>query len=691
MLATLLLALAPQFGAQDPVEVTARLVPEAAAPGAAVELHVQFELEPGWHVYHPDIDPMNGIAVSVQVPAGFAPDGRVRTGKPAEVHELDIGTYLWLAHGDALILPLKMGAGAEGAAEGSAEVGYQACDDSSCLPPESVKVAFAYTRLAAEAGGAAGAGAQGGAGQIRAALQAPVEPDIDEVGKGRVRAELVRVEGPTGREVELRAWLTLPIGWHAYDPGQDPELGSPVVLGVPDGFEQVGPLRGTSPAIVKEESWGTYHYLAEDGGLVLPLRLAEGRSGSFETRGWVTYMACDDLVCDPEAKIAFDLVYEGGAEVEAADPAAAGDAEGAGDAGAGTAVADADADEVEPPPADDGLLAFLLLAVAGGLFALVMPCTYPMIPITISFFTKQAEARGGKVLPLSLAYGAGIVAIFILIGVVIGPVVLAFATHPVTNLVIGALFLFFALVLFGFVTMNPPQFLMKAATQASTTGGYFGVFLMGATLVVTSFTCTAPFVGSLLSFGATGGDLVRVALGMGVFGLTMAVPFVFLSLIPGRIQAMPRSGEWMNTVKVTLGFVEVAAAMKFLSNTDIVWSWGVLPRERFLLIWAVVLLAAALYLLGILPWKGGRPDGVKAKRAFTGLCFALFAAYCMHGWTGARMDDVMTAIVPNYSFQEEGGGRRIAQHEIIKDDFEAAKASALDQGKLLFVNFTGHT
>src|SRR5690606_32477557 len=138
------------------------------------------------------------------------------------------------------------------------------------------------------------------------------------------------------------------------------------------------------------------------------------------------------------------------------------------------------------------LLGFILLAIGGGIFALLMPCTYPMIPITISFFTKQAEARGGNVLPLSLAYGAGIILIFILIGVVIGPVILTFAAHPVTNIVIGVAFLLFALALFGVWTMQPPQFLMGAAGKASMKGGYAGVFLMGATLVVTSFTCTAP-------------------------------------------------------------------------------------------------------------------------------------------------------------------------------------------------------
>ena len=164
----------------------------------------------------------------------------------------------------------------------------------------------------------------------------------------------------------------------------------------------------------------------------------------------------------------------------------------------------------------------------------------------------------------------------------------------VTNLVIGALFFYFAFVLFGFITLQPPRFLLDVAGKASSTGGYLGVFLMGATLVVTSFTCTAPVVGSLLALGAQGGDYGRLVLGMAVFGLTMAVPFVFLSLVPGKLQAMPRSGEWMNTLKVFLGFVEVAAALKFISNADMAWRWEWLSRELFLYTWAGVLLMAGL-------------------------------------------------------------------------------------------------
>jgi thiol:disulfide interchange protein DsbD len=231
---------------------------------------------------------------------------------------------------------------------------------------------------------------------------------------------------------------------------------------------------------------------------------------------------------------------------------------------------------VDELPEDRGLLGgslwgLILACIGGGLFALVMQCTYPMIPITFSFFTKQADARGGKVMTLALTYGAGIVGMFALIGAlasVLGSYIVPFAAHWITNTIIGATFVLFGLSLLGVFTLQPPAFLMNAAGKGRAVGGPVGVLLMGATLVISSFTCTAPVVGTLLIPVVKSGEAWKPILGMAVFGLTMALPFVFLSLLPGRVKALPRSGEWMNTLKVTLGFIELAAALKFFSNAE---------------------------------------------------------------------------------------------------------------------------
>lgn len=350
---------------------------------------------------------------------------------------------------------------------------------------------------------------------------------------------------------------------------------------------------------------------------------------------------------------------------------------------------------VKPATKDEGLLAFLFQAVFWGLFTLLMPCTYPMIPITISYFTKQAAQRKTSVLPLSLTYGAGIVLIFVLIGLTIGSVIIPFAQHPVTNVAIGLLFVVFALSLFGLFNLQPPAFLLNAAGQASMKGGYVGVFLMGATLVITSFTCTAPFVGTLLGTAAASGGFGRIALGMAVFGATIAIPFAFLSMLPQRAKSMPKSGEWMHTLKVTMGFVELAAALKFLSNADLVWGWGFLSREMFLLLWVGIFAVSAFYLFGFIKLEEESHDRVSSGRMVAGLFFALLAMYSLYGALGNKLDPIMTAIAPNYSNAETGPSSAHAEskrgHTIVKDDFAAAIELAKRDKKRVLVNFTGFT
>ena len=351
-----------------------------------------------------------------------------------------------------------------------------------------------------------------------------------------------------------------------------------------------------------------------------------------------------------------------------------------------------------------GLWAFLALCVGGGLFTLLMPCTYPMIPITISFFTKQADKSGKAPIGLSLAYGAGIVLIFILTGVVVGPAIIQFATHWITNLIIGGFFVYFALVLLGIVNLQPPRFLMNVAGSASGKGGLLGVFLMGATLVITSFTCTAPIVGAILTVGASsatgeGGDLFRLVIGMGTFGLTMAIPFAVLSMVPGKLQALPSSGQWMNTLKVTLGFVELAAAFKFFSNVDVAMQLGLLPDELLLVLWVVMFVLTSTYLFGLMKKKGAAAPKIGAGRGVFGVGFLALAVYFGTLFFGQPRDTIMVAFLPGYSngwLGESMAPYGTRPYETDKEDTEPgayarALAMAESSEKLLLVNFTGFT
>ncbi|QDV10044.1 Thiol:disulfide interchange protein DsbD precursor [Planctomycetes bacterium Poly30] len=381
----------------------------------------------------------------------------------------------------------------------------------------------------------------------------------------------------------------------------------------------------------------------------------------------------------------------------------------------GADAADASATSTEAPKqfgqdtTSDSLWGFILLAIGAGLFTLLMPCTYPMIPITISYFTKQADDRGGKVLPLALAYGAGIVAIFVILGAALGPVMVDVAASWITNVIIGVIFVVFALSLFGMIDLRPPGFMMKFAGNASKKGGYLGVFLMGLTLVVTSFTCTGPFVGSLIAGGAATGGVMRVALGMGAFGLTMATPFVVLALLPGRMSAMPSAGAWMNTLKVFMGFVELAASLKFFSNADIALHLMVLPREVFLMLWAAIAFVAGYYLLGRVNLKGECPDGeIGPGRLMAAIVTVSGGFYCVMGAMGYQLDGlIMSAMAPPPTYSRglvethtQGGGSASALPDGVKmeagsyvvvDDYDLAREFALSQGLDLIANFTAHT
>jgi thiol:disulfide interchange protein DsbD len=329
-------------------------------------------------------------------------------------------------------------------------------------------------------------------------------------------------------------------------------------------------------------------------------------------------------------------------------------------------------------------LALLGLAIGGGIFALLMPCTYPMIPITFSFFTKQADSRGGKVLPLALTYGFGIVAMFSLIGAcfgifdAFGDGLIGFAMHWSLNLIVAIAFIYFALALFGVINLEPPRALQTLAGKATSRGGFVGVFLMGLCLVITSFTCTAPFVGSMIALSASGGA-VKVIAGMAIFGLTMAIPFVVLALLPGRVKAMPRAGEWMNTLKVTLGFVELAAALKFVSNADVSLNmpdlW--LTQPLFLWIWVAIFAATSLYLFGVFS-KGVR---ISAGRAAAASMFLLLAAYVGWSATQERLGKYLTVFAPPSG---------IRYHDVVEDDYDGALQIARTSERLLLVNFTGH-
>lgn len=340
---------------------------------------------------------------------------------------------------------------------------------------------------------------------------------------------------------------------------------------------------------------------------------------------------------------------------------------------------------------------FLGLCVALALLSLLTPCVFPMIPITVSFFAKRGGSGGGGA-RYALAYGAGIVLTYTGFGVGMAAALGAsslqsVATNPWVNLAIGALFVFFGLSLMGFYDLKPPAFLARRAEAGvdAARGGYLPVLLMGFVFTVTAFTCTAPIVGTLLAALTAGGSLPMIVLGMLVYSLAFALPFVLLAMFPGMLSALPGAGGWMITVKAVMGFLELVAALKFLSAADLVWNLELLPRPTLLLLAALLMAVLALYLLGVfrLPHDLGAPARRISGRTLVGLGALLAALYLTRGLTGRDLDSWTESFLPPASYAGAGGveDERIAWHE----DLDAARAAAAAAGKPLFIDFTGVT
>lgn len=349
-----------------------------------------------------------------------------------------------------------------------------------------------------------------------------------------------------------------------------------------------------------------------------------------------------------------------------------------------------------------GFWAYLGFAMLAGGMALLTPCVFPMVPITVSFFTARAQGKGGRALRDACLYGVGIVATFSALGLAVALVfgaagIQTFAASPMVNLTIAAVFLVFAINLFGALEIRLPAFVLTWMGSRSGTG-VAGVLLMGLTFTLTSFTCTVPFVGSAL-LSASRGEWFYPIVGMLGFSGVFALPFVLLALFPAALVRLPRAGAWMNRMKVVMGFLEVAAAVKFISNADLALGSGMLSRELFLAIWSACALLILLYLLGSFRLLQDEPvdqtsvrigDRIGVGRTLVAMGFATLLIFLVTGIQGRPMGELdsflpprmaSAASSPNLAPEEDGW----------KTDYAQASEESRRTGKPLFIDFTGYT
>ncbi len=287
----------------------------------------------------------------------------------------------------------------------------------------------------------------------------------------------------------------------------------------------------------------------------------------------------------------------------------------------------------------------------GGFLAVIMPCIYPLLPLTVSFFTKKAGNRA-KGIRDSLIYGLSIIVIYVALGVLISAVFGSSALNELATNGIFNIFFFLLLVVFGISFLGAFEITLPASLgnkldQNSDKGGIAGIFFMAATLVVVSFSCTGPIIGTLLVDAASKGDRIAPAVGMFGFSLALALPFTIFALFPSALKSLPKSGGWLNTVKVVLGFLEIAFALKFLSNVDLAYHWNWFDREIFLSIWIALGVLLGLYLLGKIRFSHDSvTDYVSVPRFFLSVIVFAFVFYMIPGLWGAPLKSISAFLPP---------------------------------------------
>jgi thiol:disulfide interchange protein len=348
-----------------------------------------------------------------------------------------------------------------------------------------------------------------------------------------------------------------------------------------------------------------------------------------------------------------------------------------------------------------GLGTIFFLGFIGGLLALLTPCVFPMIPLTVSFFTKSAQNKATGTIK-AITYGAFIFLIYVLLSIPfhlldsVQPEILNnISTNVYLNVAFFVIFIAFAFSFFGYYELTLPQsWSAKMDDKANQVGGYVGIFFMALTLAIVSFSCTGPILGSLLGGSLTSdGGAIQLTAGMGGFGLALALPFALFALFPNWLNALPKSGGWLNTVKVVLGFLEVALAFKFLSNADLVEHWGLIKRELFIGIWMVCAAGIALYLFGFIRFPHDGPKGQKIAKGnwLFGLLSVAAFIYLAPGLTNTPAANLklLSGFPPPlfYSYYDKGTSAPLGL-EAYKD-FDQGMAAAKASGKPLMIDFTG--
>lgn len=507
-------------------------------------------------------------------------------------------------------------------------------------------------------------------------------------------------------EAVVNMTATIDDGWHVY--GLDIPKGGPVATSASwnlKGAELDGALVAATP--VHEEIDMVFHLKLSwwEKKFVLTQKVRITDKDAYDIGCVVEYMVCNSKkrTCLPPQKEQFNFVGNGESVPQATDSedvqsnaiSALKPAKEKIDTWAAIDFDDgADNKTVSTlPVANRSLWYILIVGFIGGLIAMLTPCIWSMIPLTVSFFLKKSASHTRYFVD-ALIYGISIIVIYLLLGLLITAVfgagaLNALSTNAIFNIAFFALLVIFAISFFGaFDIKLPDSWANSMDSRAERTTGIISIFFMAFTLVLVSFSCTGPIIGTLLVEAADSRSLVGPAVGMFGFALGLAIPFVLFAIFPSGLKKMPKAGGWLNSVKVVLGFIELALSLKFLSVADLAYGWGILDRETFLTLWIVIFALLGVYLLGKLRFShDSKIETIGVTRFFLALFSFAFALYLLPGLWGAPLKSV-SAFVPPLSTQDFN----LYEHDRFMefDDYDEGMAYARDNGKPVLLAFSGY-
>jgi len=658
-------------------------------------------IEPKWHVYALKVsDDPNAIGpipttLKLNKSNAYVAKGGVKEGKFITHFdpnfEMDLNYYE-----NKAVFRQKIELKQEGPIEISGVLEYMACDDSKCIFPDPINFKVKY-----EAG--------------KTAEEAPIEtttaaPSGDSGILNPVTWTAKAVSLSNG-EYELQLTATMEQGWHVYSQflqSNEGPVATTFDFTLPTGIERIGKVAEDKPETKYDPNFMMdLNFFSNSATFRQKIKVTGDAKPVVEAK--VNFMCCNDETCLPPKDVIFKIDLATGIGTEF-DPSTGATSTGPTKFQYKLTSIDLDNPAVKDcggviaaPVAESSLWELFILGFLGGLVALLTPCVFPMIPLTVSFFTKGSENKR-KGFIRAATYGLFVFLIYLLLSLpfhfldqIDENILNNISTNVPLNVAFFVIFVVFAISFFGYFEITLPSSFANKMDNASSVGGLLGSFFMALTLAIVSFSCTGPILGSLLAGSLSkDGGAIQLTVGMGGFGLALGIPFAIFAAFPGMLKSLPKSGGWLNSVKVVLGFLELALALKFLSQADLVDHWGILKYELFIGLWVIIFALMALNIFGKIKFPHDSP--IKKLGLFRIGFGVLVVSWVIYLASGFRYDEryntyhsltLLSGLAPpvGYSWVYP----KHCPHNLdCEHDYQLALERAKRENKPLFVDFTGY-